>query len=216
MKVGLPTRITYGELENSLGPLVTEGRALFANETPEVFMGSLLYALDIPDEAYELGKTRIFFRAGQLDTVDRILSSDFEEDKPVIMERLRSALEQRKQAKALVDGLSRALIAAGSQFDTNRAQIEALEVEIDAATGKSATLTQVVEPMKEAVDRVMDALSNAQTAVDDVKVNSSDIASGMPTEYEPIGKLIDEASAQLKVADELWKEVDEKANLVEV
>jgi myosin heavy subunit len=217
MKVGLPTRITYGELEQSLGQLVADGRDLFANETPEVFMGSLLHALDIPDEAYELGKTRIFFRAGQLETVDRILSTDFADDKDMIMGRLRAALAMREQAKSLIDGLNRSLLAAGTKFDTNRAQIESLEQSIDTATEQYAILNEACGPMRDAVERVMHLLSTAQLAIQDVEVNAKDLFTSQPeNDVRAIKSLIAEAAAQLKVGEDLWKQVDAKSVKVEV
>ena len=217
MKVGLPTRITYGELEQSLGSIVAEGRSLFANETPEVFMGSLLYALDIPDDAYELGKTRIFFRAGQLDTVDRILSTDFEDSISDIMLRLEQALSLREETKAHVDGLQHALIEAGSKFDHNRSQIESLESLIDDATAHSSLLSEACGPMKEAVERVQHALSSAQLAIHDVEANTQDLVSvGGDAAFEPVKALIDEAAAQLRGGDSLWLQIDQNAVDVEV
>ncbi|CAE7491146.1 unnamed protein product, partial [Symbiodinium microadriaticum] len=179
-------------------------------------MGSLLCALGIPDDAYELGKTRIFFRAGQLDTVDRILSTDFEDAKADILLKLQQALSVREQTKAHVDGLSRALVEAGSKFDSNRSQIEAMESLIDEATALAAKLAEACVPMKDAVDRVQHSLSSAQLAVHDVEVNAQDLLSaGGAQAFQPVKDIIDQAATHLRGADELWKQIDKKAVAVE-
>lgn len=54
----------------------------------------------MPSEAFRLGKTRVFFRAGQISTLQRILNETPPEKGPWIFERLQEALANRQKAKA--------------------------------------------------------------------------------------------------------------------
>jgi membrane protein YdbS with pleckstrin-like domain len=39
----------------------------------QVFVSSVLWAFEVPEDAFRLGRTRVFFRAGQLGSVQKIL-----------------------------------------------------------------------------------------------------------------------------------------------
>lgn len=53
----------------------------------------------MPPESYRLGKTRVFFRAGQISTLQKILNETGPEKAPWILSRLKEALVNRQQAK---------------------------------------------------------------------------------------------------------------------
>lgn len=74
--------------------------------------GSLWY-LQVPSEAFRLGKTRVFFRAGQISTLQKILNETPPEKGPWIFSRLQEALASRQKAKAA---------AAEAQVGASRAQ----------------------------------------------------------------------------------------------
>lgn len=54
----------------------------------------------VPLEAFRLGKTRVFFRAGQISTLQKILNETPPEKGPAIYKRLEEALANRQKAKA--------------------------------------------------------------------------------------------------------------------
>ena len=56
--------------------------------------------MQVPSEAFRLGKTRVFFRAGQISTLQKILNETPPEKGPWIFERLQVALANRQKAKA--------------------------------------------------------------------------------------------------------------------
>jgi hypothetical protein len=63
LKAGLPTRITYKELQaTALAGLPTETRALFDGQPEEVLIAACLSAFDVPPDGYQLGRTRVFFK----------------------------------------------------------------------------------------------------------------------------------------------------------
>ena len=59
--------------------------------------------LQVPPEAFRLGRTRVFFRAGQISTLQKILNETSAEKGPWIFERLQEALENRRKAKAAAE-----------------------------------------------------------------------------------------------------------------
>lgn len=63
-------------------------------------MYGLLWYLQVPSEAFRLGKTRVFFRAGQISTLQKILNETPPEKGPWIFSRLQEALASRQKAKA--------------------------------------------------------------------------------------------------------------------
>lgn len=54
----------------------------------------------VPSEAFRLGRTRVFFRAGQISTVQKILNETTPDKAPWIFKRLQEALANRQKAKA--------------------------------------------------------------------------------------------------------------------
>ena len=57
----------------------------------------------MPSEAFRLGRTRVFFRAGQISTLQKILNETGPEKAPWIIKRLKEALASRLQAKAAAE-----------------------------------------------------------------------------------------------------------------
>eukprot|EP01033_Poteriospumella_lacustris_P003239 gene3240-2386_t len=77
LKVSLPTRVTYQELKDALRTTIAKVKHLFGDdqESDVLLMSSLFKAYRIPYDAYRLGMTIAFFRAGQLATLERLLST---------------------------------------------------------------------------------------------------------------------------------------------
>eukprot|EP00953_Heterococcus_sp_UTEX-ZZ885_P008569 5132-Heterococcus_DN1.PRE.2 len=73
LKVGMPTRVTYAELKDVLKSQAAEADRLFAGEPETALISAILWAFEVPSEAFRLGKTRVFFRAGQISTLEKIL-----------------------------------------------------------------------------------------------------------------------------------------------
>jgi myosin heavy subunit len=71
--VGMPTRVRYSELKAVLKSHTAQAEQLFANEPETALIAAILWAFAVPSEAFRLGKTRVFFRAGQIATLERIL-----------------------------------------------------------------------------------------------------------------------------------------------
>ena len=57
----------------------------------------------VPSEVFRLGRTRVFFRAGQISTLQKILNETGPEKGPWIFERLQEALANRHKAKAAAE-----------------------------------------------------------------------------------------------------------------
>eukprot|EP00903_Cladosiphon_okamuranus_P011132 g10508.t1 len=100
LKVGMPTRVTYAELKEVLGENAAEAETLFAGEPETALIAAILWAFEVPSEVFRLGRTRVFFRAGQISTLQRILNETGPEKAPWIFGRLQEALANRHKAKA--------------------------------------------------------------------------------------------------------------------
>jgi myosin heavy subunit len=73
LKVGMPTRVPYSELKAVMGRHAGEAEALFAGEPETALIAAVLWAFEVPSDAFKLGRTRVFFRAGQISAVESIL-----------------------------------------------------------------------------------------------------------------------------------------------
>lgn len=65
------------------------------------YVGCVMFK--VPPEAFRLGRTRVFFRAGQISTLQKILNESSADNGPWIFERLQEALANRRKAKAAAD-----------------------------------------------------------------------------------------------------------------
>jgi myosin heavy subunit len=73
LKVGMPTRVSYTQLTAVLQSHAAEANKLFANEPETALIAAILWACAVPSEAFRLGKTKVFFRAGQIGALEIIL-----------------------------------------------------------------------------------------------------------------------------------------------
>lgn len=75
----------------------------------------------MPSEAFRLGRTRVFFRAGQISILQEILNDTSAARGPAILGRLQEALANRHTAKgaaeeAQVSRMMRAIRTIGAQY----------------------------------------------------------------------------------------------------
>jgi myosin heavy subunit len=74
LKAGMPTRITYKELKGTaLAGLPEDTAKRFEGQPEEVLIAACMTAFDVPAAAYQLGRTRVFFKAGEIGRVETIL-----------------------------------------------------------------------------------------------------------------------------------------------
>ena len=141
LKVGLPTRISYEELHETLNRLPEEATQLLAQEPEEVIVASLLYAFDVDPSIYRLGRTRIFFRAGQVGTVQGILTADVGEPalREKLTDRIRSALGARHEAQEAEGRAAKTAEEIAAAYAALRDAVEAKlhEAPFDASRGAS-------------------------------------------------------------------------------
>ena len=62
-----------------------------------------LFVFQVPSEAFRLGRTRVFFRAGQISILQEILNETNADKGPVILGRLQEALANRHTAKGAAE-----------------------------------------------------------------------------------------------------------------
>lgn len=90
LKVSLPTRMSYHDLKEAFRGTVAKVKHLFGDDEDSdvLLISSLFKAYRIPSNAYRLGVTIAFFRAGQLAMLEKMLST-----LPTAMEEQRIASE---------------------------------------------------------------------------------------------------------------------------
>ncbi|CAN0100971.1 unnamed protein product [Scytosiphon promiscuus] len=136
LKVGMPTRVTYTELKEVLGDNAAEAEKLFAGEPETALIAAILWAFEVPSEVFRLGRTRVFFRAGQISTLQKILNETGPEKGPWIFERLQEALANRQRAKAAAEDAKAAVDAAETAVEAAQEETtKAIGAEVDDGDG---------------------------------------------------------------------------------
>jgi myosin heavy subunit len=213
MKVGFPTRITFSELKDAVKPILNEAEEMFKNETEEVFISCLLWAFDVPEDVYHLGRTRVFFKSGQLDTLDNILSANFADRKEYMFDRLKQALKARDAAKEIMDSLHETSQGLDGTLASCKSKLDPLIAAAAAVNQSFGDLDTDMRRAKIRVTELQGVLSHASSSLDDVTVNGQDLEAY--PEYSAVRDLVDAANAKLRATDELWGRVDETSGEME-
>jgi myosin heavy subunit len=74
LRVGLPTRILYAEVVDAYRNLLPANVFARFDGNDKLFTQAILYANEFPTDAYRLGDTRLFFRTGKIDLLDKLLA----------------------------------------------------------------------------------------------------------------------------------------------
>lgn len=74
LRVGLPTRILYAEVVDVYKTLLPPDMFQRFEFNDKLFTQAILWIYDFPTSAYRLGDTRLFFRTGKIDLLDRLLT----------------------------------------------------------------------------------------------------------------------------------------------
>eukprot|EP00752_Nemacystus_decipiens_P009414 g8417.t1 len=172
LKVGMPTRVTYTELKEVLGDNAAEAEKLFAGEPETALIAAILWAFEVPSEVFRLGRTRVFFRAGQISTLQQILNETGPEKAPWIFGRLQEALANRhkakaaaEEAKAAVDSAEREVVKA--QEETAKA-IGAEEDDGDGTTARPPTKSVMNSDQEYLLDSTLKKARKAGNSVPQV------------------------------------------------
>ena len=213
MKVGFPTRITFAELKSAVHPILSEVEDMFRNESEEVFISCLLWAFDVPEDVYHLGATRVFFKSGQLDTLDGILSTNFAERKGYMVDRLKHALAARAAAKEIIDTLVETSQELEGSMESSKMRVEPLVAAAGAVNDAMNALSEMMCSSKNKVSAAQTALTHAEAALHDVTVNGQGLESY--AEFATVQALIDMANAKMRTTDDLWTSIDESADALE-
>lgn len=97
LKVGLPTRVSYSELVTAYKKFMPpDAQRLFANQSDPTLITAILWAFQVPMDAYKLGITKLFFKAGKIALLDSILKINWAVDGPRIVSRMKLWLARRR------------------------------------------------------------------------------------------------------------------------
>ncbi len=132
LKVGMPTRVTYTELRRTLGKETKTAEELFRNEPETALISAILFAYEIPSEQFRLGRSRVFFKAGQISTLEKILRDASSTNMGKVLKRLKIALENRKKA-------AKAAAELKYQLDKAKNVLENAIASADEATAGAAS-----------------------------------------------------------------------------
>ena len=102
LKVGLPTRVSYGELVGAYKQFMPpDAQRLFAQQSDATLITAILWAFQVPMDSYKLGITKLFFKAGKISVLDAILKINWAVDGPRIVGRMKLWLARRRWRVAL-------------------------------------------------------------------------------------------------------------------
>uniref|UniRef100_K3X8E6 Myosin motor domain-containing protein n=1 Tax=Globisporangium ultimum (strain ATCC 200006 / CBS 805.95 / DAOM BR144) TaxID=431595 RepID=K3X8E6_GLOUD len=97
LKVGLPTRVGYAELVAAYKKFMPpDAQRLFANQSDPTLITAILWAFQVPMDAYKLGITKLFFKAGKIALLDSILKINWAVDGPRVVARMKLWLARRR------------------------------------------------------------------------------------------------------------------------
>lgn len=97
LKVGLPTRVSYSELVGAYKKFMpADAQRLFANQSDPTLITAILWAFQVPMDAYKLGITKLFFKAGKIAVLDSILKINWATEGPHIVSRMKLWLARRR------------------------------------------------------------------------------------------------------------------------
>ncbi|CAI5701681.1 hypothetical protein KXD40_002883 [Peronospora effusa] len=97
LKVGLPTRVSYSELVGAYKKFMPpDAQRLFANQSDPTLITAILWAFQVPMDAYKLGITKLFFKAGKIAVLDSILKINWVTEGPHIVSRMKLWLARRR------------------------------------------------------------------------------------------------------------------------
>jgi hypothetical protein len=100
LRCGLPTRVHYktivADFRAQLSVSAPHVLKIFANEKDNHFVGAVLWAFEVPKDAYRLGHTRVFFRVGKMALLNKILQLDWEAKGAWVAARLLRFVQYRR------------------------------------------------------------------------------------------------------------------------
>lgn len=213
MQIGLPTRITYIELKSLLGPLLHNIEELFHNETEEVLIASLLYAFDIPSEIYQLGKTRLFFKAGQLDVLEKMLNTDYQSKQEEIIQKIKETLFERKKCEEIIKSLKNYEKECNDLVIYFNEWLKLDQLNIIEQFQNDKDNIQIKYSLINLTD-ISGNMSACQFSVDDVGIYGKNLSNY--EDYQPIKLLIDLNIEKVSKLENMWQNMNSQLILVEL
>lgn len=172
LKAGMPTRVTYKELQSALKGLPKDTLDLFVGQPEEVLIAASMWAFEVPADAYQLGRTRVFFKAGEISRVEQILKSDL--DGPsgaAINDRMRLALERRQKALEAVQGVEVLMERAGPGVEAANQVLEDVDNASRQVNRDFATASEELNKAQAAASRGGKDVAEATSNVSKLKSN---------------------------------------------
>ncbi|GLD93857.1 hypothetical protein PINS_up002462 [Pythium insidiosum] len=82
LRVGLPTRILYAEVVDVYKNILPSDMFFKFDYNEKLFTQAILWVYDFPTSAYRLGDSRLFFRTGKIDLLDKLLTPSTQQFDP--------------------------------------------------------------------------------------------------------------------------------------
>ena len=96
LKVGLPTRVSYSELVGAYKKSCRLMLKAFANQSDPTLITAILWAFQVPMDAFKLGIKKLFFKEGKIAVLDSILKINWATEGPHIVSRMKLWLARRR------------------------------------------------------------------------------------------------------------------------
>jgi myosin heavy subunit len=213
MRVGLTKRISFDELKNIHPDITTEILKSIPHESGEVIAAILLWALEIPDEAYSIGKSRVFFKSHAGDLYDRLLEtkSSLTEE---VLSKIKQAIQVRQESKGIIENLEKKSSELLKQFHENQARTDELIEKLSRCDAQFISLSKEGRIISSVIPKIVKKLSTIETTVQEIKEHVSDLkinpAAG--ADFTSLHDSLQLIESQLNNCDDIWSNIDTKLN----
>jgi myosin heavy subunit len=208
MKVGLTKRISFDQLKVLNHEVTSEIIRCIPQETGEGIAAILMWALEIPDDCYYIGRSRVFFKAHASHHYDRLLDTKHSLT-PEIQMKISQAIQVRIDSKGIISSLEKKATELMEFFQTNQEQammmIERITHHDTVITGlhKENRIILTVTP------KIVKKLSTTERLVQEMKEHICDVKTH--SDYPVINESLQLVESQLNNCDDLWSSIDIKS-----
>jgi len=102
LKMGLPTRLPYKQIADQFRKnLPGDILEMYENESDLSFCTAIMWAFEVPSDAYKCGVTKIFFRVGKMSLLEEVLNIDWATKGEEVTKRLKRFVIRKRWRRAL-------------------------------------------------------------------------------------------------------------------
>jgi len=174
-----------------------------------VMIAATMWAFEVPADAYQLGRTRVFFKAGEISRVEAILKTDMTGAAGLaINERMVMALERRQKALDAVTGVEALMAKAAPGVDMATQVLEDVDDALRQISRDFASASEVLGKGLALVASDAKDFQAASVALDKVKADPKCAALDSEESTGALGAAEAALEAAREIAARIGSELD--------